>query len=48
MKFITRTAGYSLLDHRRDGDILEELEVDAIENELAQNKQKWLNHVGSM
>jgi hypothetical protein len=27
MKFIRRTAGYSLLDHRRNEDILEELKV---------------------
>jgi len=39
-----RTAGYSLLDHRRN-DILEELKVDAIENKLAQYEQKWLNRV---
>jgi hypothetical protein len=31
MKFIQLTAGYSLLDHRRNGDILEEIKVDTAE-----------------
>jgi len=30
-----RTAGYSSLDRRRNGDILEELQVDPVENKLA-------------
>jgi hypothetical protein len=32
MKFIRRTAAYSLIGHRRNGDILEELKVDTDEN----------------
>jgi hypothetical protein len=31
MKFMRRTAGYSLLDQRRNEDILEELKVDLVE-----------------
>jgi hypothetical protein len=35
-KFKRHTAGYSLLDHRRNEDILKELKVDPFENKLAQ------------
>jgi hypothetical protein len=49
MKFMRRTAEYSLLvDHRRNGDILEEVKVDPAENKFSQYKQKWLNHVRRM
>jgi hypothetical protein len=48
MKFMRRTAGYSLLDHRRNEDILEELRVDPVKKKLAQCKQKCLNHVSRM
>jgi ABC-type ATPase involved in cell division len=30
MKFMRRTAGYSFLDHRRNGDVLEELKADPV------------------
>jgi hypothetical protein len=39
MKFMIRTAGYSSLDHRRIGDILE-LKVDPVEKKLSQYKHK--------
>jgi len=32
MKFMKRTARYSLLDHKRNEDLLEELKVDSVEN----------------
>jgi hypothetical protein len=32
---MTRTAGYSLLDHRGSENILEDINVDPIENKLA-------------
>jgi hypothetical protein len=41
------TARYSLLDHSRNEDILEEFKVNPAEK-LAQYKQKWLNHVSRM
>jgi len=44
MKFITRRAGYSLLDRRRNVDILE-LKVDTVRKKLAEYKQKLLNHI---
>jgi hypothetical protein len=48
MKFMRHRAGYSLLDHRRSENDLEELKVDSLENKLAQYKQSWLNHVSKM
>jgi hypothetical protein len=36
-----RTVGYSLLDSRRNEDILEEFKLDPVEKKLAQYKQKW-------
>jgi hypothetical protein len=48
MKFILRTGRCSLLDHRRNYDILEEFKVDPVENKLGQYKQKWLNHISRM
>jgi hypothetical protein len=43
-----RSEWYSLLDRRRNEDILEEAEVEPVEKKLAQYKQKWLNHVSRM
>jgi hypothetical protein len=44
-----RTAGYDLLDKRRNEDILEELKVDPVGKKSAQYKQKkLLNHVRRM
>jgi hypothetical protein len=39
MKFLRHTAGYNLLDHRRNGDILEERKADPIKNKPVQYKQ---------
>jgi hypothetical protein len=46
-EFMWRTEGYSLLDHKRNGDILE-IKADPAEKTLAQYKQKLLNHVSRM
>jgi hypothetical protein len=35
IKFMRRTEGYSLLDHRRNEDILEELKLNPVEKKLA-------------
>jgi hypothetical protein len=39
LKFMTRTAGYRLLDHRGNEDILK---VDLVEKKLIHYKQKFL------
>jgi hypothetical protein len=36
MKLARRTAEHRLLDHRRNEDTLEEIDVDPVENKLAQ------------
>jgi hypothetical protein len=47
MKFMGHTTGYSLLDHRRNEDVLE-LKVNSVENKLSQYKQKWLIRISRM
>jgi len=39
------TAGYSLLDHRRNEDILEGSKVDLVKEKLAQYEEIRLNYV---
>ena len=39
MKFLRRTAGYTLLDHKRNDEILEELKVQPAENKLRNTNQ---------
>jgi hypothetical protein len=39
---------YSLLDHRRNEDVLEELKVEPVEKNLMQYKQKSLDHISRM
>jgi hypothetical protein len=39
MKFMRLAEGCSLLDHRRNEDILEELNMAPVEKKLAQHKQ---------
>jgi uncharacterized protein HemY len=40
MKFMRRTAGYGLLDQRRNEDILEGLKVGSVQKKPAQYTQK--------
>jgi hypothetical protein len=40
MKFMRCTAGHNLVDHKRNEDILEELNVNSVRKKLAQYKQK--------
>jgi hypothetical protein len=41
------STGTTLL-YQRKKDILEELKVDPVRNKLAQDKQKWLDHVSRL
>jgi hypothetical protein len=41
MKLMRYTAGYSLLGHRGNEDILEELKVDPVTEKLAQYKRNY-------
>jgi hypothetical protein len=38
IKFFRRTAGYSLLDHKRNEEILEELKVESADQKLRRYK----------
>jgi len=39
---------YTVLDHRRNKDILEEIKVYSFKKKLAHYEDKWLNHVSRM
>ncbi|KAJ4435490.1 hypothetical protein ANN_18106 [Periplaneta americana] len=43
-----RTAGYTLLDRKRDEEILEQLEVESVEEKITRYKFNWLDHVRRM
>jgi len=44
MKYFRRTAGYTLLDHKRNVEILEELEVELVNEKLSRYKSNWLRY----
>ncbi|KAJ4434293.1 hypothetical protein ANN_22845 [Periplaneta americana] len=48
MKFLRRTAGYTLLDRKRNEEILEQLEVESVEEKISRYKFNWLDHVRRM
>jgi len=45
MKFFTRTAGYTLFDHKRTEEILGELKVQAVGEKIKRYNSNWLRHV---
>jgi hypothetical protein len=45
MKYLRRTAGYTLLNHKRNEEILEELHVTPLEDKLCTYRHKWFQHV---
>jgi hypothetical protein len=48
MKFMRRTAGYSLLDHTRNKLILDKMKVTPITEYVNNYRQNWLQHVKRM
>jgi hypothetical protein len=48
MKYLRRTAGYTLLNHKRNEEILEELHVTPLEDKLCTYRHKWFQHVHRM
>jgi hypothetical protein len=48
MKYLRRTAGYTLLDFKRNEEILEELHVTSLEEKLCTYRHKWFWHVYQM
>jgi hypothetical protein len=48
MKCLRRTAGYNLLNHKRNDEILEELHVTPLEDKLCTYRHKWFQRVHRM
>ena len=48
MKFFRRTAGYTLVDHKRNEEILAELTVEPADEKLRRYKLNWLRRVTRM
>jgi hypothetical protein len=45
MRFFRRTTGYTLLDHKRNEEILEQLKLEPVDKKLRRYKSNWLRHV---
>jgi hypothetical protein len=48
MKYLRRTKRYTLLNHKRNEEILEELHVTPLEDKLRTYRHKWFQHVHRM
>jgi hypothetical protein len=48
MKYLRWTAGYTLLDHKRNESILEELHVTPLDEKLSTYRHNWFQHVHRM
>jgi hypothetical protein len=48
LKYLRRTAGYTLLNHKRNEEILEELHVTPLEENLCTYRRNWFPHVHRM
>jgi hypothetical protein len=48
MKIFGRTAGYNLLDHKRNEEILEQMKVEPVQVKLRRNKSNWQRRVSRM
>jgi hypothetical protein len=48
MKFLRRTAGYTLLDHKKNEDVLQELNTTPILEKITKYRHNWVKHVHRM
>jgi hypothetical protein len=48
MRFVRRTAGYTIVDRKRNERILEEFQVEPITTYLQQHRAQWISHVARM
>jgi len=48
LNFSERTIGYTLFDHKRNEELLEELKVQPVDGKLRRCKSNWLQHVTRM
>ncbi|KAJ4434195.1 hypothetical protein ANN_22743 [Periplaneta americana] len=47
-KYLRRTAGYTLLDHKRNEDILQKLNMQPLEEKVTEYRNRWLEHISRM
>jgi hypothetical protein len=48
MKFLRRTAGYTLLDHKKNEDVLQELNTTPVLEKITKYRHNWVKHVHCM
>jgi hypothetical protein len=48
MKFLRKTAGYTLMDHKENEEIIRELQAAPIIKKIQIYKTKWIQHVSRM
>jgi hypothetical protein len=48
MRFIRSVAGYRLIDHKRNEDIREELQIIDVNSRIKDYQIKWLQHLERM
>jgi hypothetical protein len=48
MKFLRRTAGYTLLNHKKNEDILQELDTTSVLEKITKYRHNWAEHVHRM
>jgi hypothetical protein len=48
MKFLRKTAGYTLMDHKQNEEIIQELQAAPTINKIQNYKIKWIQHVSRM
>jgi ABC-type ATPase involved in cell division len=48
MKFMRRTVGYTLFDHKQSEDILKELQIELVITHVQNYHTNWRNHVRRM
>jgi hypothetical protein len=48
MKFLRRTAGYTLLDHKKNEDILQELNITPVLEKTTKYRHSWVKNVHRM
>ncbi|KAJ4435991.1 hypothetical protein ANN_18615 [Periplaneta americana] len=48
MKFIRYTAGYTKWNHKRNEDVMEELQLETVINHVKHYRNNWINHLHRM
>jgi hypothetical protein len=48
VKFLRKTAQYTLYDHKKNWDIIKELNTQSIIEKISKYKNKWMQHVRRM